>query len=107
VKGTTEVISQTNKVDLKLHRTKCAGLIKNVIAPLLEDQVKDLQDVPYSFIIDESTDNSTVKYLCICVKYHSKIERCIKTKFLGTYTKPGKCNCRYFIRVYNRILCQQ
>jgi hypothetical protein len=101
VKGTTEVISQTNKVDLKLHRTKCAGLIKNVIAPLLEDQVKDLQDVPYSFIIDESTDNSTVKYLCICVKYHSKIERCIKTKFLGTYTKPGKCNCRYFIRVYN------
>jgi hypothetical protein len=79
-----EVISQTNKIDLKLYRTKCAGLIKNVIAPcLLENKVKDLQDVPYSFTIDESTDNSTVKYLCICVKYHSKIERCIKTKFSG------------------------
>jgi hypothetical protein len=80
----TEVISQTNKIDLKLHRTKCAGLIKNVIAPcLLEELVKDLQDVPFSFIIDESTDKSTVKYLCICVKYHSKVEKSIKTNFLG------------------------
>lgn len=58
---------------LRLHRTKCSMLIKNVIAPgLLESLEKDINNTgPYSLIIDESTDISVVKLMAIMVKYFS------------------------------------
>jgi len=57
---------------MKLHRTKCAGLIKNVIAPQLKEElISDLKDKYYSLIIDESTDVSTEKHLCLMVRFVS------------------------------------
>jgi hypothetical protein len=42
--------------DIALHRTKCTGLILNVIAPcLFEELIDDLSNNNYSLIIDEST----------------------------------------------------
>jgi len=70
--------------NLKLHRTKCSSLIKNVLGPsLLEDLVKDCNTGPYSLIVDESTDISVVKYLYLCIKYFSIKDQCIKIEFLG------------------------
>lgn len=41
---------------IKLHRTKCSGLICNVISPcLLQDLIEDIGSNSYSMIIDEST----------------------------------------------------
>lgn len=58
---------------IRLHRTKCTALIKNVIAPsLLLDLIKDVGDSAFSVIVDESTDISTEKLLSICIKYYSK-----------------------------------
>ncbi|XP_050064266.1 uncharacterized protein LOC126553133 [Aphis gossypii] len=45
--------------NLKIHRTKCSTLIKNVISPsLLEELILDIGTTPYSLIVDESTDVS-------------------------------------------------
>ncbi|KAI4468059.1 thap domain protein [Holotrichia oblita] len=50
--------------NLKLHRTKCSMLIKNVLGPsMLEALIEEIGDFPYSIIIDESTDLSTQKVL--------------------------------------------
>lgn len=68
---------------LRLHRTKCSALIKAVIAPsLLRDFIIELGDSPFSIILDESTDVSTDKLLCICIKFYSKTKNAIVTQFL-------------------------
>ncbi|CAG5051948.1 unnamed protein product [Parnassius apollo] len=68
--------------DLKLHRTKCAGLIKNVISPcILEELIKDIGDSNFSAIIDESTCVDTKKTLCIMIRYFSKTTFKVKTVF--------------------------
>lgn len=56
--------------NLKLHRTKCSMLIKNVLGPsMLGALIEEIGDFPYSIIIDESTDLSTQKVLCIMVRF--------------------------------------
>ncbi|XP_057324621.1 uncharacterized protein LOC130667150 [Microplitis mediator] len=68
--------------NMKLHRTKCAMLMKNILGPcMLEDLVNDVKECPYSLIIDESTDISTEKVLCIMIRYFSKKKKKIITTF--------------------------
>ncbi|XP_072387158.1 uncharacterized protein [Diabrotica undecimpunctata] len=68
---------------IKLHRTKCSALIKEVIAPsLMFELIKDVGDSPFSIIVDESTDVSTEKLLCVCIKYYSQNKNEIITQFL-------------------------
>jgi hypothetical protein len=48
---------------IKLHRSKCACLIKNIISPALKtDLIDDFQNKKYDIILDESTDISTHKH---------------------------------------------
>jgi len=55
---------------LKLHRTKCGALIKNVIlSAMKEDLIMGLQDKKYAIIIDESTGITTQKRLYISGQY--------------------------------------
>ena len=44
---------------IKLHRNKCACLIKNMILPALKTDIDDFQNKKYAIIIDGSTNNST------------------------------------------------
>jgi len=68
--------------NLKLHRTKCSMLIKNVLGPsMLQDLIDEIGDSPYSIIIDESTDLSTQKILCIMVRFFSHKTRQVVTTF--------------------------
>lgn len=70
--------------NVKLHRTKCMALLKNVVSlAFFEDLIDDLKDSKYSLLIDESTDVSVTKLLCMCVKYFSKREKRVQTSFLG------------------------
>lgn len=67
---------------IRLHRTKCAAIIRNVIGPsLLEDLINDIGTSPFSLIVDESTDVSTEKLLCINIRYYSKKGNDIVTHF--------------------------
>ena len=84
----TELIAQYGKgsilENLKLHRTKCMSLIKNVISlALFEDLLDDIRGAKYSLLIDESTDVSVTKHLCICVRYFSQKEQTVTTAYLG------------------------
>lgn len=66
----------------KMHRTKCTAVITSVLAPHFRDELKeDIGESPYSLYLDESTDISVNKLLCICVKYRSQKHG----KFVSTY----------------------
>ncbi|CAD6221992.1 GSCOCG00011696001-RA-CDS [Cotesia congregata] len=72
---------------MKLHRTKCAALIKNILSPcMLEDLVNDMKKSPYSLIMNECTDISTEKILCIMVRYFSFKKKELLTTFYGIVT---------------------
>lgn len=67
---------------IKLHRTKCTGLIVNVLSPcMLQDLFEDLGDSYYSLIIDESTLIDTTKVMCVMIRYFSIKLRQIRTTF--------------------------
>ncbi len=74
-----EIINESSrKTDflhgIKHHRTKCSNILTNVVHPCLHDSViKDIQQTSFSLIIDESTDVSVTKHLCMCVRYCNKI----------------------------------
>ncbi|XP_053596147.1 uncharacterized protein LOC128668022 [Microplitis demolitor] len=68
--------------NLKIHRTKCSVLIQNVLGPsMLEALVEEIGDFPYSIIIDESTDLSTQKVLCIMIRFLSHKTKQVVTTF--------------------------
>jgi hypothetical protein len=69
---------------IKLHRSKCACLIKNIISPALKnDLIDDLQNKKYAIILDESTDISTQKHLCVLVRFLSDKRNESVTGFIG------------------------
>lgn len=69
--------------NLKLHRTKCSAIIKNVLSPHFVTELKrDIGDGPFSLLLDESTDISITKLLGIVVQYYSKKRFEIVSTFL-------------------------
>lgn len=69
--------------DVKLQRSKCTALIKNVISPcIFKDLIDDIGESNYSLIIDESTSVDNSKMLCIVVRYFSQAKQSIETSFL-------------------------
>ncbi|KOB71310.1 Uncharacterized protein OBRU01_13944 [Operophtera brumata] len=67
---------------IKLHHTKCTGLITNIISPcMLAELLHDIGDSPYSMIIDESTSIDTKKMLCMIVRYYSQTSKKLVTTF--------------------------
>lgn len=68
--------------NLKLHRTKCSMLIKNVLGPcMLQELIEEIGDGPYSIIIDESTDLSTQKVMCIMLRFFPVQKKQVITTF--------------------------
>lgn len=56
--------------DCKLGKTKATAIVKNVIGKCHQaDILSDLKKVQFSLLIDESTDCSAIKSICICVRY--------------------------------------
>ncbi len=79
-----EIAKAISGKTIALHRTKCSALIKNVLSPVVHDELlEDLKDQSYSLIIDESTDIGMDKQLCVIVRYFSHKRSCIVTTFLG------------------------
>ncbi|XP_071580219.1 uncharacterized protein [Temnothorax nylanderi] len=75
--------------ELRLHRTKCSKLICRVLAPcMLRELIEDIGDSWYSVILDESTDNATVKHLALMVRYFSYTKQKMITDLLGLVVTP-------------------
>ena len=79
-----EIVGKISGKEMKIHRTKCGAIIKNLLAPMFCDSLlRDVRNSHYSLIIDESTDVGTQKQLCVIVRYYSKKLGRITTTFLG------------------------
>ena len=82
-----EIIQKSCKChlsNLKLHRTKCTKIISNVVAKSLTEELKkDVKGQPFSLMVDESTDCSSEKLLCVCIRYFSDAKAEIVTAFLS------------------------
>lgn len=69
--------------DLKIHRTKCSEVIKNVLYPHFKLLLKnDIGDSSYSILVDESTDIAVTKQLGVCILYFSESKGCVVSTFL-------------------------
>ena len=90
VDSLTTLLNQEYKDTLRLKRSKCTALIKNVLAPFFrEDLKKDIQDTPFSLLVDEATDISTTKYLGFAIRYFSESMQKIKSTYLGLSELKG------------------
>ena len=80
-----EIVNESlDSSGVSIHRTKCSALIKSVLAPTMrEELLTDLRGSKYSLIVDESTDISCEKQLCVLVRYYSDNINRIVTTFLG------------------------
>ncbi|KAJ8928296.1 hypothetical protein NQ314_019151 [Rhamnusium bicolor] len=84
-------ITKINKVNFKdskvaeslqLGRTKCTMIIQNVLADVITNQLKQqIKDKKVTVLLDEATDASNKKLLCILIKFIHGNE--IKTQVLG------------------------
>lgn len=69
--------------DLSLARDKCKNIVTEVIAKReIEEIVKNLQTCKFSILIDESTDISETKILCVLVRYVCPNSNKIATQLL-------------------------
>ncbi|XP_017464541.1 PREDICTED: uncharacterized protein LOC108357960 isoform X2 [Rhagoletis zephyria] len=69
--------------NMQLRRTKCGGVIKNVLYPYFKNiLMEDIGKNKFSLIIDESTDISVKKYLSIVIRYYSANNGSIVNTFL-------------------------
>ena len=70
--------------DIKLHRTKCSKIIKNVIGASLKDELrKAMLGRRFSIMMDESTDVSTTKLLSVCARFFDHRVGKVVEIFLG------------------------
>ncbi|KAH7978728.1 hypothetical protein HPB49_006553 [Dermacentor silvarum] len=79
-----EILQEEFDGKFRMHRTKCAAVIKNVLAPHFKHKLdKMVKEAPgYSLMLDESTDVSTTKQLCVSVRFHNSETNCISDTFL-------------------------
>nr|XP_012147361.1 PREDICTED: uncharacterized protein LOC105663392 [Megachile rotundata] len=69
--------------DLSLARHKCAKIVTNVIAKReIENIIDCLKTCRFSILIDESTDISDTKLMCVLVRYVSPLDGSIITQLL-------------------------
>lgn len=80
---------------LRLHRTKCSGLIRNILFQHFKSELQsDIDSGHFSLLIDESTDISVIKLLAVCIVYYSKQQHTIVSTFLGIVElEQGNADC--------------
>lgn len=69
---------------VQLHRTKCTGILKNMIYPYFKSNLKEnIGSSVYSLLLDESTDISVNKQLGASIIYYSEFKKSIISTFLN------------------------
>ncbi|XP_067295921.1 protein FAM200A-like [Pseudorasbora parva] len=85
-----ELVGEIAQRDIRLHRTKCSALIKQVIGPEIQwELLKDIGEELYSLIIDESTDMGMHKQFAVVVRYCSTNLQRIVSSFAGIVHLDG------------------
>ncbi|CAI9733024.1 Hypothetical predicted protein [Octopus vulgaris] len=69
---------------VKLHRTKCANIVRNVLAPYFDgDLISDIGDRKVNLLLDESNDISINKLLGIVIIYYSGTHKKVVHTYLS------------------------
>ncbi|CAI9725592.1 Hypothetical predicted protein [Octopus vulgaris] len=69
---------------VKLHRTKCVKIVKNVLAPYFDgDLISDIGDRKFSLLLDESNDISINKLSGIVIVYYSDTHKKVVHTYLS------------------------
>lgn len=69
---------------VQLHRTKCTGILKNIISPYFKLNLKeDIGSSVYSLLLYKSTDISVIKQRGVCIIFYSENKKSIVTTFLN------------------------
>ncbi|XP_066944582.1 SCAN domain-containing protein 3-like [Macrobrachium rosenbergii] len=69
---------------MKMGATKCTALVTHVLGPTLSEKlIEDIGNSKFSILVDESTDSSKMKHLCVVVRYFSEKQESIITQYLG------------------------
>lgn len=67
--------------NLQLRRTKCTSIVNNVLSVAIKEELsRELKENNFSILVDESTDISNIRLLCIVVRYISNNQ--LKTQLL-------------------------
>ena len=87
--------------NVKLHRTKVGALTRNVLAPALEDELKNelSKHKAYSILIDETTDFSTSKLLAVLVRHWDSKSKIVVDDLLGLVDVVGTTGEELFLAV--------
>jgi len=92
--------------DIDLHHTKCTSIINNIIAPV---EVSNLVDIiknnHFSVSVDESTDISCHKFLCLLVRFVHSIDGIVHTKLLELVSIDAKdCSAKAIFAEFKQCL---
>uniref|UniRef100_A0A0L8GRN2 Uncharacterized protein n=1 Tax=Octopus bimaculoides TaxID=37653 RepID=A0A0L8GRN2_OCTBM len=69
---------------VKLHRTKCVNIVRNVLAPYFDgDLISDIGDRKFRLLLDESNDISINKLLGIVITYYSDTHKKVVHTYLS------------------------
>lgn len=92
--------------NVTLGRQKCTNIIKNVLAPTLnEDLVKILRVTKFSILIDESTDITSNKTMCVVVRYVNPDNGEVATKLLELLKlNPIDCSAEELYKAFKGLL---
>lgn len=90
--------------NIKMHRTKCSEIIKNVLAPHFNNELlSDIGNGKYSLLLDESNDVSVNKLLGIVIIYYSDKQGKTIASFLAL-TKLETCNAEGIVNALKKTL---
>lgn len=85
--------------NVSLKRTKATAITTNVIGKYeKENMIATLKKIKFSILVDESTDISTSKNLCIVVKYYDEINNKVASKFyelLNIFKEANTSNAQH------------
>jgi len=92
--------------DFALGRLKCTNIVKDVIAKReVEKIVDNLQSCRFSILIDESTDISDTKIMCILVRYISPSNKKVVTQLLELVSLDARdCSASKLFEVFKNLL---
>lgn len=75
---------ELGKNGFQMHRTKCQAIVKNILGQHFRQELRDeIQDAPFSLLIDESTDVAVNKLLGVSIRYWSVSHEKVISTFLS------------------------
>ncbi|XP_067217224.1 zinc finger BED domain-containing protein 5-like [Linepithema humile] len=92
--------------DLSLARDKCTKVVTQVIAKReIEKIVTNLQKCKFSILIDESTDISDKKLMCVLVQYVSPFTKKVTTQLLNLLSVDATdCSANKLFEIFKNML---